>query len=536
MRWALKAGLPIATFVGGATYVALDRDEGKRRALTFYSRVVPIYVHYRGIQFLNRDLKVLADKAADDLYEQCHSKYSDPVRELTFELRGFYLKQAQLMSTQDDFVPKQYMKWVKLCQDSIPSEFAGTKAREYVASKLKEELNLEFDELFSSWDDQPLGVASIGQVHKAVLRKTGETVAVKFLVPGIENKFRKDIKVLKGFCEFALPQHAPAFEEIEKQFCTEFDYRGEAANLQLVRNNIRELYKDRIEIPKPHTDLCSKHLLVMEYLDGVNLVTGIKKQLNHLASLKGKTLDDFLLEQKELIKNGKFKYRTIEETARDDRAIANTLKWIDFGNNAVRFVYNWSLLRLVLGPADYVSTAPPLNLGATMDILCQVHGHQIFTNGSFNGDCHPGNFLLLRDGRIGLIDYGQVKHMTRDQRINLAKLHIAHTRKDKDEVVRIHFDLLGVKTKHRRSDIAYRFSAFMNDRDTDDIMEGMNIATFSDYCEKEDPIVQLPDQYIMAQRASVLLRGLGKVRVFSPPPHPRTLPHTSLSYILTRFF
>jgi predicted unusual protein kinase regulating ubiquinone biosynthesis (AarF/ABC1/UbiB family) len=61
------------------------------------------------------------------------------------------------MSTQDDFVPKQYMKWVKNTQDNVPNEFTGTEARAFVALKLKEELGLIFDDVFESWDDIPLG-------------------------------------------------------------------------------------------------------------------------------------------------------------------------------------------------------------------------------------------------------------------------------------------------------------------------------------------------------------------------------------------
>jgi predicted unusual protein kinase regulating ubiquinone biosynthesis (AarF/ABC1/UbiB family) len=61
---------------------------------------------------------------------------------------------------------------------------------------------------------------SLGQVHKAVLKTTGETVAVKVLCPGMESKFRADIRTLKSFCRLAMPQHVTAFAEIEKQFCT----------------------------------------------------------------------------------------------------------------------------------------------------------------------------------------------------------------------------------------------------------------------------------------------------------------------------
>ena len=478
---------------------------GVKRASTFYFHIAPIYAHYRAIQVCERQ-GILSEQRADEMYMACHERYTAPVKELTFQMRGFYLKQAQIISTQDDFVPKAYMRWIKKTQDDIPSEFRGTQAREFIAQKLKEELGLEFDEVFSSFDDKPLGVASIGQVHKAVLSKDGRTVAVKFLVPGIESKFRSDIKTIRGFCNFALPQHVPAFDEIEKQFCTEFDYRGEAKNLNLVRNNMRDKFKDQIEIPKPYLELCSKHLLVMEYLDGVNLVTGIKAQFEKLAALQGKSIDDLIEERKRLIDSGDFQFKSIEEESRSQSRIAFYLQLGDLGANIVRFAYNWSVLRLIYGPVQYVSTKPLIDLGKILNLLCAVHGHQIFVDGSFNGDCHPGNFLLLKDGRIGLIDYGQVKHMTVDERIKYAKLVLAHARKDRGEVVRIHFDLLGVRTKYRNPEIAYRYSALMNDRDDFEIMQGMNLSSFSDYCEKTDPIVVLPDNFLMAQRCSLLLR------------------------------
>ncbi len=50
----------------------------------------------------------------------------------------------------------------------------------------------------------------------------------------------------------------------------------------------------------------------------------------------------------------------------------------------------------------------PVNLGHVIDVINRVHAHEILVNGCFNGDPHPGNILLCPDGRVGLIDYGQV--------------------------------------------------------------------------------------------------------------------------------
>ena len=79
--------------------------------------------------------------------------------------------------------------------------------------------------------------------------------------------------------------------------------------------------------------------------------------------------------------------------------------------NPLRFVYNLSPARLLLGPMKYFKTELPIDLAATIALLGEVHGYELFQCGMFNGDCHPGNVLLLKDGRLGLIDYGQVRFL-----------------------------------------------------------------------------------------------------------------------------
>jgi len=155
------------------------------------------------------------------------------------------------MSVQDDFVPKPYMKWCKDTQDNVPTEFTSSQAvKDYVATKLLEDKNLKFDDVFSYWDDKQLGVASIGQCHRAILKSTGEEVAVKILCPGMEERFRADIKTIKNFCSLAMPQHVSALEEIERAFLTEFDYIKEATCLNKVRNNVLPKFGSVVSIPK----------------------------------------------------------------------------------------------------------------------------------------------------------------------------------------------------------------------------------------------------------------------------------------------
>ncbi len=163
------AGGMVGVAAAGTAAAFAFGDEGTKRSITFWSNIFPVYLHYRGYQLLNRDLGIISDEYADQQYERLHEKYTDKVKHIVYSMRGFYLKNAQVMSCQDDFVPPAYMKWVKDTQDNVPSEFVGHEAKEYVAKKLKEELNLEFDEVFSSWEHVPLGVASIGQVKRSII-------------------------------------------------------------------------------------------------------------------------------------------------------------------------------------------------------------------------------------------------------------------------------------------------------------------------------------------------------------------------------
>ena len=255
LRSALRGtGMAMASAAIGGTYL-YQTDEGSKRSMTFWYNIAP--VQYRFVQFLEKDTGFISNENANQKYDALHDRHTSFIQDLVYRMRGFYLKQAQLMSTQDDFVPLQYMKWCKDTQDNVPSEFNGSGAREYTAQKMQEEQGLNFDDVFESWDDTPLGVASIGEVHKAVLKGSNEVVAVKILVPGIEHRFRADIRTLKSFCRLAMPQHVTAMDEIEKQFLTEFDYTAEAKSLEVVRTNVMVCYSSFF----PFSVVCNpKHL------------------------------------------------------------------------------------------------------------------------------------------------------------------------------------------------------------------------------------------------------------------------------------
>lgn len=489
----------------GATLTAADAagsDSGAVRSFRFWRGMVPVYAHYRFVEWRLRDE---ADpEIVSAAYRPLNERYSPKVQALTLNLKGFYFKLAQIMSTRDDFLPEEYLKWTKELQDKSPSTISSEEAKRIV----ERSLDIKVDDVFSEWDDEPIGAASIGQVHRARLRETGQLVAVKVQFPGIEHKFRADIETVEMFCKWLMPQNSAFFNEIKKQFATEFDARGEAENLRLVHDNIhRAGWQRLVEVPEPI--FSSKDVLVMTYLPGPKFVDGVRDQFRKMAARQGKDFEEVEREHKRLFESGELERKEISDSAAEMRRIA-TLLWLrDKVVNSAIFAGNWTVRPLFSSKKwEYVKSDAPLNLGEILDTLLRVHGHEIFVDGAFNGDPHPGNILLMPDGRLGLVDYGQVKRLGLEERIIYAKLIVAINRDDREEVVRLMTDEVGFRTKNMDPNIIYLTAAFFNCRDSDDILQGMNVSEFMEWLEKSDPVKKINDEYVMVGRVSILMRGM----------------------------
>jgi aarF domain-containing kinase len=221
---------------------------------------------------------------------------------------------------------------------------------------------------------------------------------------------------------------------------SEFDYSGEARNLDEIRRLVLPRWGDKVDIPAPHMDLCSRHLLVMDFIEGIKLVDGIRAQFRALAAQSGDTrpFEDIEKERIQAIRDGTLQLQSIDEAEKQHKSI----EWMVYVNdwvlslNPLRWVFNRTLAPVCAiatqqnysswhwkyqlaapilggddastGPGGSSSTSRLVDLSYLLRLLCDVHASEIFEAGSFNADPHPGNILLMKDGRIGLIDYGQV--------------------------------------------------------------------------------------------------------------------------------
>lgn len=191
--------------------------------------------------------------------------------ELTDDLEKMgptYIKLAQLMSTRADLIPPPYAKALSRLQDSVePFSF------EEVERIVTEELGVRLSRAFESFDATPLASASLGQVHRAVLRD-GRQVVVKVQRPGIKERIAEDMEALAELAEFA-DKHSDAgrkygFGELLEQFRRslngELDYRREAVNLTHLARIVSKY--DRLVIPEPIDDYTTSTVLTMDYIPG----------------------------------------------------------------------------------------------------------------------------------------------------------------------------------------------------------------------------------------------------------------------------
>ena len=248
---------------------------------------------------------------------------------------------------------------------------------EEVRAIIEKSLNCKMDEIFAEFDDEVLGAASIGQVHKARL-KNGQVVAVKVKYPSAEGLFAMDMSTMKQFSALAQPEQVPILDELERQFMSEFDFRKEAETLDEIGKNIHPFFKN-IAIPKPIKNLCSSEVVTMEFFEGKKLVDEVTEQYKAIAASMGVTLEELQNMKEPTADTKKISFWTGAYMA--GKYLAST------GYRMVATptvsLYNSSIGYLTghkLNPPKQ-----PINSRKLVETLVHAHAHQIFVNGFFNG-------------------------------------------------------------------------------------------------------------------------------------------------------
>lgn len=252
-----------------------------------------------------------------------------------------FIKLGQVLSIRRDLLPPEYIAALETLQDTAP-EVPVAAIREV----LEAGLGRPVDELFASFDERPLGTASIAQTHRAVTRD-GTPVVVKVQRPGIERIMRGDLDLLylaaraleTAVDELQLAAVSEVIAEFEKGLLRELDFSSELAHLETARSLLDPARA--VVVPRPFRELSCRTVLTMELFRGESLrtLTPDSEQAHHV----------------------------VEE-------------------------------------------------------LVHAAVKQVFVDGFFHGDPHPGNVLVGADGQVCLIDFGLAGRLDASQREDLVAL------------------------------------------------------------------------------------------------------------------
>jgi len=179
-----------------------------------------------------------------------------------------FIKLGQLLSTRADLLPLPYLDSLSRLQDQI-SPFSYEEVDAIVSG----ELGVRISKAFAEFESEPIGAASLAQVHRAYMRD-GRAVVVKVQRPNIREQIVEDLEALEAVATF-LDLHTELGKRYEfgnmliglrKSLLLELDFKTEATNLALFADNLREF--GRIVIPEPILDFSTSRVLTMEFISG----------------------------------------------------------------------------------------------------------------------------------------------------------------------------------------------------------------------------------------------------------------------------
>jgi ubiquinone biosynthesis protein len=216
-----------------------------------------------------------------------HRRTSRRVVRTILELDGLFIKVGQLISILTNFLPEEFRRDLEQLQDRVPP-----RPLEEVTERIRAELGAAPEELFASFDPQPIASASLAQVHVATL-KDGRKVAVKVQHRRIEETARLDLEALRGIMGIVqfftrLRGLESYHQDISQMVQEELDFAREARSIEIIAEHFRD--DPSIGVPAVIHELSSRRVLTTEFVEGT--------KVTNFAELERQGIDRTVLAQR----------------------------------------------------------------------------------------------------------------------------------------------------------------------------------------------------------------------------------------------
>lgn len=346
------------------------------RRFEYATRVAPIVGAYavkkRVLATTIRGVGEEADARRRDAWDAQHRWGAARAEGVIRDFGGFYRKVGQIMGTARQMMPEPYLEAFSATMDNNPpTKFAR------VRRVVERSLGAPLDEYFAEFDPNPVATASIAQVHAARLRSNGKLVVVKVLVSdkaSMVGDVRSMLHTALALQRLGLdngvdlPTVFRAYLEVIEG---EFDFTAEAAKI----GEFRALFEkhgldDRVTVPEVEEEASTSSVLVMRRVRGTKLLAALNRA-----------------------------------RASNRRPKCPATAAARHANGGV----GWD---------------------GVFDTVFKAWGLMLLRHGHYHSDPHPGNFILQRDGKIAILDWGQTQVAPDSYRMHLCRLTVAMAAED----------------------------------------------------------------------------------------------------------
>lgn len=226
-------------------------------------------------------------KRDEDVFDESNDLDVSNLRLAFEELGPAFVKLGQILCTRPDLVGNEVAEELTKLRDNTP-----VTPFDEIKEVIEGELGQPLDEIYSEFNEEPIGSASIGQVYKAKLKDNDEEVAVKVQKPGSYEIVASDVKIMKRIADIAdkyitstRTYNLPAIvSEFERSIFKELDYMEEVMNIQKITKNFEN--EDYVRYPKVYPSLCSPRIINMELVKGYDVTELYGKEVENIDNKK----------------------------------------------------------------------------------------------------------------------------------------------------------------------------------------------------------------------------------------------------------